>query len=70
MYLVKTRDGKFYELWEVKDGEWMIRNNAGEKVKVLRFGDGPELRRGVPVFVNHKEKEDSTQAITEIYRKI
>jgi hypothetical protein len=70
MYLVKTRDGKLYELFPVKENEWMIKNQKGEKKKVARFGEGQELARGLPIFVEHKEKEISTQAILEIYKKV
>tara|TARA_Y100000310_G_scaffold343984_1_gene454371 strand:- start:7997 stop:8209 length:213 start_codon:yes stop_codon:yes gene_type:complete len=70
MYLVKTRDGKLYELFPVKENEWLIRNQKGEKRKVLRFGEGQELTRGVPIFVEHRDKETSTQAIADIFKKV
>ena len=70
MYLIKTRDGKIYELFEVKEDEWMLRNPKGEKKKVVSFGDDMTLKRGVPVFVEHKEKVINTQAIVDIFKKV
>ena len=72
MYLVKTRDGKLYELFPVneEESEWLIRNQKGEKHKVIRVGDGQSLVRGVPIFVSYKDKETSTQAIADIFKKV
>ncbi len=70
MYLIRTRDGKLYELFPVKEEEWMIRNHKGEKKKVVSFGDDMELKKGVPVFLEHKDKVINTQAIVDIYQQI
>jgi hypothetical protein len=70
MYLVKTRDGQYYELFEIKEGGWLIRNEKGEKKKVVSIGENLELKKGVPVFVEHKEKVVNTQAIVDIYKKM
>ncbi len=70
MYLIKTRNGKYYELFEVKEGEWLIKNQNGEKKKVLGFGEDMELKKGVPVILSHKDREISTQAITDIFKRI
>ncbi|MDP3918859.1 MAG: hypothetical protein Q8Q35_03090 [Nanoarchaeota archaeon] len=70
MFLVKTRDGRLFELEEIKVGEWMIKNDKGEKKKVIRFGNNLSLQRGVPIFVEHKDKEISTPAIVDIFKRI
>ena len=70
MYLIKTRDGNYYELFEIKEDEWVIKNQNGEKKKVLGFGEDMKLKKGVPVILSHKEREISTQAITDIFKRV
>lgn len=70
MDLIRTRDGNFYEIFEVKEGEWMIKNQAGEKKKVVSFGAAQMPTKGSPVIIEHKDREISTQAIVDIFKRI
>jgi hypothetical protein len=70
MDLIRTRDGNYYEIFEVKEGEWMIKNQSGEKKKVLSFGSSEAPRKGAPVIIEHKDKEISTQAIVDIFKRL
>tara|TARA_Y100000310_G_scaffold337959_2_gene426345 strand:+ start:43 stop:255 length:213 start_codon:yes stop_codon:yes gene_type:complete len=70
MDLIRTRDGNYYEIFQVKEDEWMIKNQAGEKKKVLSFGSANVPMKGVPVMIEHKDKEISTQAIVDIFQRV